>query len=49
MADPEARVHTVSVLCPEGLPVELFLDNVMSEVRRALRQAESGAANSESS
>ena len=44
MADPEARVHTVSVLCPEGLPVELFLDNVMSEVRRALRQAESGVA-----
>jgi len=44
VADPEARVHTVSVLCPEGLPVELFLDNVMSEVRRALRQAESGAA-----
>ena len=34
----------MSVLCPEGLPVELFLDNVMSEVRRALRQAESGAA-----
>ena len=36
--------NQVSVLCPEGLPVELFLDNVMSEVRRALRQAESGAA-----
>ena len=36
--------YQVSVLCPEGLPVELFLDNVMSEVRRALRQAESGAA-----
>ena len=30
------------MLCPEGLPVELFLDNVMSEVRRALRQAEAG-------
>ena len=44
VADPEARVHTVSILCPEGLPVELFLDNVMSEVRRALRQAESGCA-----
>ena len=42
VCDPEARVHTVSILCPEGLPVEFFLENVLSEVRRALRQAEAG-------
>ena len=44
VADPEARIHTVSIACPEGLPVDLFLENVLSLVRRALRQAEPGAA-----
>ena len=44
VADPEARIHTVAISCPEGLPVDLFLENVLSLVRRALRQAEPGAA-----
>lgn len=44
VADPDARIHTVAVTCPEGLPVEFFLENVLSEVRRALRQAEPGCA-----
>ena len=44
VADPEARIHTVTIACPEGLPVDLFLENVLSVVRRALRQAEPGAA-----
>ena len=44
VADPEARIHTVTIACPEGLPVDLFLDNVLSVVRRALRQAEPGVA-----
>ncbi|KOO27940.1 protein hecd-1 [Chrysochromulina tobinii] len=44
VADPDSRIHTVVIECPEGLPVELFLDNVLSVVRRALRQAEPGVA-----
>jgi len=44
VADPDARIHTVTILCPEGLPVDFFLENVLSEVRRALRQAEPGCA-----
>merc|ERR1712185_12200 len=44
VADPEARIHTVAIACPEGLPVDLFLENVLSLVRRALRQAEPGVA-----
>ncbi|KAL3920857.1 MAG: hypothetical protein SGPRY_005104, partial [Prymnesium sp.] len=44
VADPEARIHTVNITCPEGLPVDLFLENVLSEIRRALRQAEPGFA-----
>ena len=42
VADPEARIHTVAISCPEGLPVDLFLENVLSLVRRALRQARGG-------
>jgi hypothetical protein len=38
------RSHTVFILCPEGLPVVLFLENVIAEVRRALRQADSESA-----
>ena len=44
VADPEARIHTVNITCPEGLPVDLFLENVLSEIRRSLRQAEPGCA-----
>ncbi|KAL1525929.1 hypothetical protein AB1Y20_020755 [Prymnesium parvum] len=44
VADPEARIHTVNISCPEGLPIDMFLENVLSEIRRALRQAESGYA-----
>ena len=44
VTDPEARIHTVTIACPEGLPVDLFLENVLSIVRRALRQAEPGVA-----
>jgi len=44
VADPDARIHTVVITCPEGLPVEFFLENVLAEVRRALRQGEPGCA-----
>ena len=44
VCDPDARIHTVNITCPEGLPVEFFLENVLSEVRRALRQADPGFA-----
>jgi len=44
VADPDARIHTVTITCPDGLPVEFFLENVLSEVRRALRQADPGCA-----
>ena len=36
------RACTLCQPPPEGLPVEFFLENVLSEVRRALRQAEAG-------
>eukprot|EP00966_Prymnesium_polylepis_P140541 3245937-Prymnesium_polylepis.1 len=44
VADPEARIHTVNITCPEGFPVDMFLESVLSEIRRALRQAEPGCA-----
>jgi len=43
-SDPEARVHTISILCPEGFPVDMFLDSVRPAVKRALSQEEPGHA-----
>ena len=44
VADSDARIHSVTISCPEGLPVDFFLSEVLPEVRRALRQAEPGCA-----
>ena len=37
VADSDARIHSVTISCPEGLPVDFFLSEVLPEVRRALR------------
>jgi hypothetical protein len=42
--DPDARIHTVSILCPEGFPVDMFLDSVRPAVKRALSQEDPGHA-----
>ena len=40
----QARIHTVHILCPEGFPVEMFLDSVRPAVKRALSQEDPGHA-----
>jgi len=42
--DPEARIRTISILCPEGFPVDMFLDSVRPAVKRALSQEDPGHA-----
>jgi len=42
--DPEARIHTVSIMCPEGFPVDMFLDSVRPAVKRSLSQEDPGHA-----
>ena len=38
----EARVHTVSITCPEGFPVDMFLESVQQQIKSELSRPQSG-------
>lgn len=42
--DPDARVHTVSITCPEGFPVDMFLESVKPAIKGVLSMPQPGQA-----